>query len=359
MALFFDNECIILYSKRVSKCIINIRVSIDKMNEIGNKIRLSVSWDNDENFVFLTIRGLKKGEPFAAAEFLERLNAPYLGMKELNLDARAKEEPKILSGVKGDCLTGEPLSAILVRPQALSKAEGALMPGTVDLACYLSGSPEKAASSGVADEAFVFSGTLAEMFLERRGVEIQVRFLQMGESKAEAFSVDMKKEILEARGVGDSVGSKLCFTVSGLAPGLGDTVFGGVEAHISSMIMSVGGVKGIEFGKGFDFVPMRGSEANDSIVIKDGKPATLNNFSGGVDDGLTNGSDLELCCALRPSPYINREQRTVETGKMREVSIRLKGRVEASLGPRKSRVIKGALALALLDLIKMSEEEND
>ena len=133
-ALFFDNECIILYSKRVSKWIINIRVSIDKMNEIGNKIRLSVSWDNDENFVFLTIRGLKKGEPFAAAEFLERLNAPYLGMKELNLDARAKEEPKILSGVKGDCLTGELLGNLVDRRP--SQGRGALMPGTVDLACY-------------------------------------------------------------------------------------------------------------------------------------------------------------------------------------------------------------------------------
>lgn len=329
------------------------------MNEIGNKIRLSVSWDHEENFVFLTITGLKKDEPFNLADFLERLNAPYLGMKELNLDARAKEEPKFLSGVKENRLTGEPLSAILVRPQGFSKAEGALRPGTVDLACYLSKSPEKAAAAGVSDEAFVFAGTIAEMILERRGIVIQPRFMQMGESKAEAFSVNMKKEILEARGIGDSVGTKLCLTVSGLAPGLGDTVFGGVEAHISSMIMSVGGVKGIEFGKGFDFVSMRGSEANDSIVIKDGKPAALNNYSGGVDGGLTNGSDLEICCALRPSPYINREQRTVETGKMREVSIRLKGRVEASLGPRKTRVIKAALALALLDLIEMSEGKNE
>lgn len=329
------------------------------MNEIGKKIRLSVSWDNEENFVFLTITGLPKGEPFLMNEFLERLNAPYPGMKELNLDARAKEEPKFLSGVKDERLTGEPLSAILVRPQAFSRAEGALRPGTVDLACHLAKSPEKAIAVGVSDEAFVFAGTLAEMLLERLGIEIQIRFLQMGESRAEAFSVNMKKEILEARGVGDSVGTKLCLTVSGLAPGLGDTVFGGVEAHISSMIMNVGGVKGIEFGRGFDFVSMRGSEANDSIVVKDGKPAVLNNLSGGVDGGLTNGSDLELCCALMPSPYINREQRTVETAKMREVSVRLKGRVEASLGPRKSRVIKAALALALLDLIRMSEGGNE
>lgn len=329
------------------------------MNEIGNKIRLSVSWDSEENFVFLTIRGLKKGEPFDTEEFLERLNAPYSGMKELNFDARAKEEPKILSGVKDNCLTGEPLSAIIARPQVFRRAEGALRPGTVDLACHLAKIPEKAAAEGVADEAFVFAGTVAEMLLQRRGVEIRLAFLQMGESSAEEFSVNMKKELLEARGVGDSVGTKLRLTVSGLAPGLGDTVFGGVEAHICSMIMSVGGVKGIEFGKGFDFASMRGSEANDSIVIKEGKPADYNNYSGGVEGGLTSGSDLELCCVLRPSPHINREQRTVETGKMREVSVRLKGRVEASLGPRKSRVIKAALALALLDLIEMSGDINE
>lgn len=327
------------------------------MNETGNKIKLSVSWDNEEKFVFITIKGLPKGEPFDQSDFLGRLNAPYMGMKELNLDARAKEEPKILSGTKKGFLTGEPLSAIIARPQAFSRAEGALRPGTADLACYLAQSPEKAAAAGVSDEAFVFAGTLAEMLLESRGVGITAQFLQVGDSRAEAFSVNMKKQILEARGVGDSVGSKLRYTVKGLPPGTGDTVFGGVEAHISSMIMSVGGVKGIEFGRGFGFVSMRGSEANDSIVIKEGKPASLNNYSGGVDCGVTNGSDLELCCALRPSPYINREQRTVETEKMREVSIRLKGRVEASLGPRKSRVIKAALALAVYDLIRMSEEE--
>ena len=132
----------------------------------------------------------------------------------------------------------------------------------------------------------------------------------MGETKAEHFCRYEKFSSTRSRRLG---GVKLPFHRQRSCAGLGDTVFGGL-AHISSMIMSVGGVKGVEFGKAI--LSPRGSEANDSIVIKTGA-ATLNN-SRAVWTTASKIYDWSSPTP-RPSPYINREQRTIETGKMREV----------------------------------------
>ena len=175
-------------------------------------------------------------------------------------------------------------------------------------------------------------------------------FRSVGAAKANALDYAMKKEILDARATGDSIGSVVECVANGVPAGLGGLMFGGMESRISAALFALPGVRGVEFGAGFAIAGMRGSTANDPIRIEDDHISTETNHSGGLD-GLTNGTPLILRCALRPTPSIVREQKTVDLTKLENTTIRLRGRYDPCSAPRMLPAIEAAVALCLLDAI--------
>ena len=159
----------------------------------------------------------------------------------------------------------------------------------------------------------------------------------------------MKARIDEARMDCDSIGGVIECAVIGLKPGLGEHMFWGMENRISHLLFGVPGVKGIEFGAGFEIAKMRGSEANDPFATDGAHIFTTSNHSGGIQGGMTNGMPLIFRCAMKPTPSIAKEQNSVSLSRMENTKLVIGGRHDPCIVPRAVPVIEAVAALAILD----------
>jgi chorismate synthase len=150
--------------------------------------------------------------------------------------------------------------------------------------------------------------------------------------------------------------------VTGLPPGLGEPVFGKLDALLAAAMLSLGAAKGVEFGAGFAAASSRGSVQNDKPVpATDGSTAALlppgvpalgygSNNAGGVLGGISNGMPLEFTVAFKPVPSISAGQQTVDrSGNVRELAVR--GRHDVCVCPRAVPVVEARTALVLADLL--------
>ena len=171
---------------------------------------------------------------------------------------------------------------------------------------------------------------------------------------AEAF----RTIIGSAKGRGDSVGAVIeCAMASdcGIPVGVGEHMFDSVEAKISSLMFGIPGVKGVEFGAGFDFCRMYGSEANDAYEYRDGRVVTKTDNCGGVAGGMTTGMPVIFSVAMKPTPSIFVEQDTVDLNKKTDAKLTIKGRHDPCIALRAVPVVESAAAIAMADLILDSE----
>lgn len=120
---------------------------------------------------------------------------------------------------------------------------------------------------------------------------------------------------------------------------------------ISSVIFGIPAVKGIEFGTGFAMTEMHGSQSNDAYAYKDGRIQTLTNHNGGILGGITNGMPVVFRVAVKPTPSISKEQKTVDLTEKTNTTLVVHGRHDPCIVPRAAVVIESALALALINLL--------
>ena len=162
---------------------------------------------------------------------------------------------------------------------------------------------------------------------------------------------EMKKAIINASQQGDSVGGEIECKVTGLPVGIGDGIFDGIDGHIASAIFGIPGVKGIEFGAGFNVKNMLGSENNDEFYF-DNQVKTYTNNSGGVTGGMTNGMPLLFSVAFKPTPSIYKEQRSVDLKTNENVILKIKGRHDPCIVKRAVAPVVSACAIAIYDLME-------
>ncbi|MBO4323492.1 MAG: chorismate synthase [Clostridia bacterium] len=219
-------------------------------------------------------------------------------------------------------------------------------------------------------------GGILKQYLEERGIRIYAYLSKVGKVKGKGYSdgideAELKKErefpslarademlfeISEAKKSGDSVGAVAEAVVIGLKGGCGDDYFDGLEGKFSSLLYAIPAVKGVEFGAGFDFAEMRGSEANDPLRYEDGKVVSKTNNSGGINGGISNGMPITMRVAFRPTPSIAKEQETVDLIKKENAVIEIKGRHDACVAVRALPVIESMLAIAIADEILFEEK---
>ena len=167
----------------------------------------------------------------------------------------------------------------------------------------------------------------------------------------EAAGAEMQTRIRAAAAEGDSVGGVLETAVLGLPAGLGEPFFDSVESVLSHLLFSIPAVKGVEFGAGFGFADLRGSEANDPLTVKDGRVTALSNHSGGVNGGISNGMPLIFRSCVRPTPSIYKQQQTVDLAKNEAATLQIQGRHDPCILHRAAIVQTAATAFGLLDLL--------
>jgi chorismate synthase len=164
----------------------------------------------------------------------------------------------------------------------------------------------------------------------------------------------MQERVEELRAKGDSAGGVIECQIKGVPAGLGEPVFEKLDASLAAAMLSIGAVKGIEFGAGFSVAKMTGSTCNDNIIDADGHTATNNN--GGINGGISNGNDIIFRVAVKPTPSISLPQDTynIKDGKVEPLTI--VGRHDLCIALRVPVVLEAATAIALADLSLIAQK---
>ena len=219
-------------------------------------------------------------------------------------------------------------------------------------------------SSGRETSARVAAGAVASMLLRQSGIsitaytlaaagiycetintnEIEQNSLRAADSKA---AVKMNEKIEQLRKEGNSAGGIIECVVKGIPAGLGEPVFDKADALLAHAMLSIGAVKGIEFGAGFNAAELTGKENNDQM--RKG-PEFLSNNAGGILGGITRGDDIIFRVAVKPVPSIFSQQQTINIHNENE-TMQIEGRHDVCLCPRIVPVIEAMTAITLADLM--------
>ena len=239
---------------------------------------------------------------------------------------------------------------------------------------FLCGQGDGRCFSGRITAASVAAGALCESVLNSLGIRVYTHIAECAGIKDAPLSssaglllpepepghfalLDSSKEapmqeaIRTAGSEGDSVGGVLETIVTGLPAGIGEPWFDSVESELAHLMFAVPACKGLEFGAGFAFAAMRGSEANDPFAMRNGQIATATNKNGGINGGITNGMPLVFRTVLKPTPSIYKQQHTVDYIARQDADLQIKGRHDPCIVPRAAVVQNTLAAFGLLDLL--------
>lgn len=198
-------------------------------------------------------------------------------------------------------------------------------------------------ASGRMTVALVAAGVVAKELLD--GVVFDTRLVEVGGVCDEARFEDV---VASAARDGDSVGGVVECRISGDMALLGEPFFDSVESVMAHLLFSIPGVKGVEFGDGFEGARKRGSERNDVIISVDG--ATATNNEGGINGGIANGNDIVFRVAIKPTPSIAREQRSFDFRSLQIEPLTIGGRHDSCIARRALVVVEAVAAIALVEL---------
>lgn len=224
--------------------------------------------------------------------------------------------------------------------------------------------------SGRVTISHVIGGAIAKKLLLTKNIKVISHVKQIGNIKARNQSFEeieknvlknpvrcgdleassaMEDLILKTKANKDSVGGVVETIAIGVPPGLGEPIFGKLDSDLAQILMSIGSVKGVEIGLGFDFKESFGSEVNDEFKIEDNKIITTSNNSGGISGGISNGMPIVIRIAIKPTPSIGKTQNTVNLESMKNEKIAITGRHDPCICPRVTSVAESSVAIVLAD----------
>ncbi|MBQ7362878.1 MAG: chorismate synthase [Clostridia bacterium] len=350
-------------------------------NTFGSNITVTLFGESHGEMIGAVIDGLTPGIVIDDDYIREKL-ALRRPSGTISTARREPDDYRIVSGAFGGFTTGTPLTVLIENTNTKSSDYESLRytprPGHADYTaeCKYNGYQDRRGGghfSGRVTAALVAAGAIISSALEASGVMIGTHISSLGgicdrpfactESDIAILSkknfpvIDgnaaekMRKAIEAAAAEGDSVGGILETAVIGLPAGLGEPWFDTVEGVLSHALFSVPGIKGIEFGAGFGFANMRGSEANDPFRFEDGRVVTATNNNGGINGGITNGMPVIFRCAVKPTPSIFKRQDTVDLKSGENTTLELRGRHDPAIIHRARAVVDAVTAIAIADLL--------
>lgn len=349
------------------------------MNTFGTALRLAIFGESHGPAIGITIDGLPPGMAVDLDRIAREMRRRAPGGSDLVTPRKEADEVEILSGLCGGKTTGAPLCGMIRNQNARSgDYPGHLRPGHADWTALMKygGHADMRGGghfSGRLTAPLVFAGALAKQALADGGAQVYGHIAAIAGIEDtdpprtpeayrallerplpvwDAASGDaMRAAILAAKAERDSVGGIVEAVAFGLPTGLGEPFFGSVESTVAALLFAIPAVKGVSFGDGFALAAMRGSKANDPLTLKDGAIIAATNHNGGILGGITNGMPVVVRAAVKPTPSIGQEQRTVDPAAMEETTIRIGGRHDPCIVPRAVPVIESALAIAALDCL--------
>lgn len=315
--------------------------------------------------------GIEINEEIIQAELDKR--KPSSGAASTN--RKEADKAQILSGVFEGKTTGTPITIVVFNQDHhsadYSNIANVFRPGHADFGFdskygfrdYRGGGR----SSGRETLARVAAGAIAKQFLAQLGINITAYTAAIGPVSIKSVDTsviwnntyrladmsvydEVDAFVNQLRMSCDSAGGIIECRITGMPAGVGDPVFDKLDSRLAYAIMSIGAVKGVEIGDGFNAALLKGSENNDPFIVKDGKVTTSSNHAGGILGGMSNGNDIILRAAIKPTPSISQKQSTVNRAS-EETEIEIKGRHDVVIVPRAVPVVESLCAITLVDAL--------
>lgn len=349
------------------------------MNTFGDKFRFTSFGESHGIAVGGIVDGCPAGMELDTAFIQQELDRRKPGQSKLTTTRKEEDKVHFLSGLFEGKTTGTPIAFVIYNTNQYSHDYDHLKeifrPSHADFTYQqkygIRDHRGGGRSSARETAGRVVAGAIAKQVLKQRGIDIVAYVSQVGGvalsndytrydlSQARTNPIccpdpekakEMEALVLSVKRECDSIGGVISCVVKGLPTGLGDPIFGKVQAKLASAIMSINAVKGFEYGSGFAGVERRGSELNDAFCMREGKVSTVTNHSGGVQGGITNGQDLYFRVAFKPTATISQPQRSVTT-MGEETMLVAKGRHDPCVLPRAVPIVEAMAALAIVNLL--------
>ncbi len=338
-------------------------------NVFGHILRVSTFGESHGKGVGVVVDGFPPGMELSEADVQVQLNRRKPGQSAVSTPREEADRISFLSGIFEGRTTGTPIAMLLMNTNTRSEDYNTILdkfrPGHADYTYQ-----EKygfrdwrgsGRASGRETAARVAAGAAARKWLEQRGVKILAWTAAAAGISCETFNEHciesnplracdpeaakkMEARVEQLREQGDSAGGIVACRVTGLPSGLGDPVFDKLEAELGKGILSIGAVRGIEFGAGFAAAEMTGSEHNDPMDSN----GFQSNSAGGILGGISTGQNVEFRLAVKPTSSISRPQ-TTRNMKGETVRIVTEGRHDPVICPRIVPVVEAMTALVLMD----------
>lgn len=342
----------------------------------GNLFKITTWGESHGKGVGVVIDGCPAGLPLCEADIQKLLDRRRPGQNDYTTARNEADCVTILSGVFEDKTTGTPISLMVNNKDQHSRDYSEIAsyyrPGHADLTFdskygfrdYRGGGR----ASGRETIGRVAAGAIAIKILEALGVKICTYTNSIGPIKVTVFDKDAINPLYmpdanaanEARAFldeciskGDSAGGVIECIVSNLPAGLGEPVFEKLDANLAKAIFSIGAVKGFEIGSGMEAANATGTSNNDELKNDGGNIIKISNNAGGILGGISDGSDLILRAAFKPTPSISATQSTVNKNG-ENIDINIKGRHDPIIVPRAVVVVEAMTALTLVDALLMN-----
>ena len=340
-------------------------------NTFGNLFAVTNFGESHGPAIGCVIDGCPPGMALSEADIQPELDRRRPGTSRHVTQRNEPDQVEILSGVYEGKTTGTPIAILVRNKDARSrdyKEIGELFrPGHADYTYFkkygIPPQPGGGRASGRETVGRVAGGAVAKALIEPRGMQVRSYTLSVGGLRARQIDLDFAEKhplrvpdpemademaalVDSVRSQGDSIGGIVEVLATGVPAGLGDPVFHKLEAELGRAMLSIGAVKGIEFGDGFALAGMRGSEANDPILSE----GFASNHAGGTLGGISTGQTIVMRLAVKPTASISRPQQTVDIHG-RDSTIQVKGRHDPFLCPRICPVAEAMAAITLADTL--------
>lgn len=358
-------------------------------NTFGNNLSVTLFGESHGTAVGAVLDGLPAGIPIDEARIARKMLLRK-SLAEISTLRHEEDKVEIVSGVFDGKTTGTPLTVLIcnrdVRSNDYEGLSDLARPGHADLSGFLKfggwNDPNGGGHfSGRLTAPLVAAGAIASAILEEKKVQIGTHIARcagisdrnfddlptdVDTLNRSAFAVldqeqgeKMIAAIQRAKAEGDSVGGVLETVVVGLPAGVGEPWFDTLEGMLAHSLFSIPGVKGVEFGDGFALCDKKGSESNDAFFSRDGKLYTETDRQGGIYGGISVGLPIRLRVAVKPTPSIEKTQKTVRMPDLTETEISVGGRHDPAIVHRARAAVDACVALTLLDLLLTADCRNE
>ncbi len=352
----------------------------------GNNIKLYIEGGSHDERIEMILSGFPKGVKIDYEFLYEFMARRAPGQNKWSTSRKEADKPVFLSGITDGVTDGNDIHAVIYNTNQNSRAynDAGLIPrpSHADYCAVMKYGRDTDLRggghySGRLTALLCIAGALSMMFLKEKGIEIFAHIRNIGNVKDTPFdkvnvSIN-EKELIKENGFPvinresgekmislieeikadeNSVGGAIECCALNLPIGLGEHLFAGAEARISSAMFSIPAVKAVEFGNGFDCSALTGSQNNDAFYFDENyKIRTKTNNCGGILGGMTNSMPLICSIALKPTPSIAKEQDTVNLDEKKNIKYKINGRHDPCIVPRAVPVAEAAMAVAILDMI--------